>query len=403
MIKGKERHDFAYKLAINLLRPFLCLRFNYKYDRIDVPHSQYIVISNHLTNWDPLLIGLSFKKSMYYIASDYLFRVGLKGKIVKFLFSPIARAKSMLETSAVIKLFRRLKEKCNICIFAEGNTSFDGETGEVQRSISKLIKRAGVALVTYRFKGVYFSYPRWSRFMRRGKAEGRLVQIYSPEKLAAMSEDEIFEAVKADIYANAYEDQEKNPVAFKSKRPAEYLETALYCCPKCRQFSTLTSKRSRLFCKCGFQVRLNEYGYFELPGKNGQTPPFTTILDWSRWQRNQIIALAERMINLDDNAPIFTDPDQKLYLIKRASHNIFHAKGSLYLYNNRISFIKKNSETIEFPFETIMDLSFIARMIIIFSTNDGKLYEIHSKHPRSAIKYLEMIKALKSLKSAEIT
>jgi len=224
------------------------------------------------------------------------------------------------------------------------------------------------------------------------------VQIYSPEKLAAMSEDEIYNAINKDIYANAYEDQEKNKVAFRANRRAEYLETALYCCPKCRQYSTMTSRRSRFYCKCGFQVRYNEYGYFEIPGKNGKhPPPFTTILDWSKWQRNQINALAERMINLDDNAPIFTDPDQKLFLVKRASHNIFHSKGSLYLYNNRISFVKKNSETVEFPFETIMDLSIIRKMILIFSTNEGKLYEIHSKHPRSAIKYLEMIKALKSL------
>ena len=160
MIKGKERHDLAYKFTINFLRPFLCLKFNYKYDKIDVGHSPYIVISNHLTNWDPILIGLSFKKSMYYIASDYIYRIGLKSKIVKFLFSPIPRAKSALETSAVITLFRRLKEKCNICIFAEGDSSFYGETGEVQRSISKLIKRAGVAMVTFRFSGVYLSYPR---------------------------------------------------------------------------------------------------------------------------------------------------------------------------------------------------------------------------------------------------
>jgi len=259
-----------------------------------------------------------------------------------------------------------------------------------------LIKRAGVALVTYRFTGTYFSFPRWSRFMHKGKSEGRLVQIYSPEKLATMTEDEISEAIKQDIYVNAYEEQKRNPIVFRGKRPAEYLETALYCCPKCRQFSTLKSKDARLFCKCGFQVVYNDYGYFEFPGKKEQ-PPFTTILDWSKWQKSEITKLAEDIRTFDSNVPIFTDPNQKLYTTKRASHNTFLAKGSLYLYKDRISFVKKNSETIEFPLDTIVDITVILKMAINFSTVDGKLYELHSTHPISATKYLEMIKTIKAL------
>ena len=382
------------------MRKYLCRKFNFEYDTIEVGHSPYIVISNHLTNWDPLLIAMSFKKSMYYLASDYVYRVGFKSKLLRFLFSPIARARSTVETSAVMTIFRRLREKCNICIFAEGNNSFDGETGEIQPSIGKLIKKAGVALVTYRFFGTYFSFPRWARFLHRGKSEGRLAQIYSPEQLATMTEEEIYEAIKKDIYVNAYDEQKKGPLAFCGKNPAEYLETALYCCPKCRHFSTLKSKGDRLFCKCGFRVRFNEYGYFEMPGKT-EAPPFTTILDWSKWQKNELAALAEKMAAADRNAPIFADHIQKLYHVKRARYNTFMAKGSLYLYNDRISFVKKNSEIIEFPLDTIMDLSVILKMAVLFSTSDGQLYEIHSNHPMSATKYLEMIKMLKAMSNGE--
>ena len=395
MIDGKERHDFWYRFSVAILRKFVCHKFNFEYDKVEVGYSPYIVISNHLTNWDPILIALSFKKSMYFLASDYVYRVGFKSKLLRFFYSPIARARSALETSGVMTIFKRLRDKCNICIFAEGNNPFDGETGEVQPSIGRLIKRAGVALVTYRFTGTFFSFPRWSRFMHRGKSEGRLVEIYSPEKLAAMSEEEIHAAITRDIYVNAYKDQEKNQIAFRGKRPAEYLETALYCCPKCRQFSTLKTRGARLFCKCGFQVLYNEFGSFETPGK-GEPPPFTTILDWSKWQKNQITKLAEKMLSLDHNVPIFTDPHLRLYTIKRARYNTFLAKGSLYLYNNRISFVKKNSQTIEFPLDTIVDLSVVLKMAILFSTTDGKLYEIHSSQPMSATKYLEMIKTIKA-------
>ncbi|MCL2380034.1 MAG: 1-acyl-sn-glycerol-3-phosphate acyltransferase [Treponema sp.] len=396
MIEGKERHAVTYRFSAAVLRRWLCRKFNFECDTIDVGHSPYIVISNHLTNWDPLLIAMSFKKNMYFLASDYVYRVGLKSKLLRFLFSPIARARTTVETSAVITIFKHLREKCNICIFAEGNNPFDGETGEIPPSIGKLIKKSGVAMVTYRFTGTYFSFPRWSRFMHRGKSEGRLVQIYSPEKIAAMTEDEIYEAIKKDIYVNAYEEQKKNPVIFRGKNPAEYLETALYCCPKCRQFSTLKSKGDKLFCKCGFRVRYNESGFFEMPGKDEQ-PPFTTILDWSKWQKGKITALAEKTLSLDSNVPIFTDPGQKLYRVKRARYNSFMAKGSLYLYNDRLSFVKANSEIIEFPLDTIADVSVVLKMALLFSTNDGELYEIHSNHPISATKYLEMIKTIKAM------
>ena len=396
-MKGKKRHDFVYKLTWALVHRPLARTYNFEYDTVDAGYSPYIVISNHLTNTDPLLIGLSFKKSMYYVASDHILRSGLKSKILNFLMSPIARAKTAQETQTVITIFRRLKENCNICIFAEGSTSFDGETGEIQRAIGKLVKRAAVALVTYRFTGSYFTYPRWARFIHRGKMRGRLVQIYSPEKIASMTEDEIYAAIIKDIYVNAYAEQEKNPVMFRGKNPAEYLETALYCCPKCGQFSTLKSRDDTLFCKCGFQVRYNEFGYFETPGKK-EPPPFASILEWAKWQRGEINALARKMESFDSDTPVFTDEDQRLFQITRASHNTLIAKGKLALFKNRLSVIEKSGKAAEFPLDNIADIGIITMMTIIFSTNENKIFEIHSKQPRSALKYMEIYRARKKIK-----
>jgi len=392
-MKGKKRHNFFYGLAWILCRRSLSKKFNFIFDNIKIKHSPYIVVANHLTNWDPLLIGLSFRKSMYYVASDHILRMGLKSKILEFTMSPIARVKTANETQTVISIFRRLKENCNICIFAEGTTSFNGETGEVQPSIGKLVKRAGVALVTYRFTGSYFTFPRWARFQRKGKIEGRLVQVYSPEKIASMSEDEIYQAVIKDIYVNAYDDQEKNPVRFRGKKPAEYLETVLYCCPKCKQFGTLKSCDDLLSCtdSCGFKVRYNEYCYFEIPGSE-ETPPFLTIIDWVKWERSVVTALLSG--NIDSNTPIITDEKQELFEISRASHNTLIAEGNLSLYKNRLSITAQNGQTIEFFISDIIDIGVITMKTIVFAT-EHKILEIHSKHPRSALIYMDIINTIK--------
>ena len=398
-MKGRIRHEITFRVAWTLLHKYFAHKFNFEYEIIEPDYSPYIVISNHLTNWDPILIGLSFRRGLYYVSTDHVFRMGWKSVLLKFFFSPIPRAKTVHETSTVINIFRRLKDKCSICIFAEGNTSYDGETGEVPRSTGKLIKKAGVTLITYRFTGSYFSFPRWSRFLHRGKMSGRLVNVYSPEKIAGMSEDEIYKAIISDIYVNAYEEQEKNPVAFIGKKPAESLETALYCCPECRQFASLTSKDDMLFCKCGFRVRFNEYGNFEYPSGQSGIPPFTTVLDWSKWQKNEMSVFAEKALSLESDVPVFTDPDQELFQIKRARKNILLCRGTLCMYNDRVSIItNKGNEKIDFPLETIIDMSIITRMTLIFITKDNLLFEIHSKHPRSALKYMDLFFAIKNKK-----
>jgi hypothetical protein len=418
-MKGKKRHDFIYRLSCLLFHRYLSRKFNFEYDNIKVESSPYIVVSNHLTNWDPVLIAMSFGRNMYYVATDQIFRMGFKSKLLMYFFSPIAKAKTAHETQTVITIFRRLKENCNICIFAEGNTSFDGETGEIQPSIGKLIKRAGVTLVTYRFTGSFFTFPRWARSIRKGKMEGRLAQIYNSEKIASMSEQEIYEAVKNDIHVSAYADQEKNKITYRGKNPAEYLETVLYCCPQCGHFASLTSCDDIISCTCGFKVRYNEFGYFETP-KDGpppsweehplleehpfkeklpfwEEPAFKTITDWVKWERKKIETLASSLDSRGAQEPIFTDANQLLFEIEKTVKRVLIAKGTLALYKDRLSVTSQSGQKTEFPLEKITEMSGFARMTIIFSTKDNKVFEIHSKHPRSALKYLDIFKSIKKL------
>jgi len=390
-MKGIKRHEFIWKLGRFLFRRYLTRNFIFKYDNIEVEHTPYIVIANHLTNWDPLLIALSFKKLMYFVTSDHILRMGLISKLLEFAMAPIARVKTAQETQTVISIFRRLKEKCNICLFAEGTTSFDGITGEISLTIGKLIKRAGVALVTYKFTGSYLTFPRWARFIRKGKMEGRLVKIYGPQQLASMTEEEICNAIKKDIYVNAYQEHEHYYVAYKGKNLAEYLETVLYCCPKCKQFGTLKSKGDLLSCSCGFNARYNEYAYFETPNEFS----LKTVTDWVKWERDEVRALVAN--NLSAEEPLTTDEDQQLYEITRASHNKLVAQGKLCLYKDRLSLIAKNGQVIDFPLNEIIEIGVITRQTIVFSTKH-KAFEIHSKHIRSALKYMDIINTIKSYK-----
>ncbi|MCL2276996.1 MAG: 1-acyl-sn-glycerol-3-phosphate acyltransferase [Treponema sp.] len=391
-MKGKKRHDFFYALLRTVFKRYLTRNFNFQYDKLECSSAPYIVAANHVSNWDPILIGLSFKKPMYYVASDHLLRKA-KGRFIQYAISPIPRMKTANETQTVITIFKRLKEKLNICVFVEGTTTFDGVTGEIQPSIGKLVKRAGVTLLTYKFSGTFFTSPRWARFHKKGITQGRLVNTYSPEKIALMSEDEIYNAIKNDIYVNAYNDQERNPAAFKGKKRAEYLETILYCCPECKQIGTLKSRGDTVFCsrlECGFKVHYNERCYFEFP--DGNPAPYKTITDWIKWEREELDDLVKK--TKDCNTALFSDEDQELIETVKSKENIAVAKGKLCLYKDRLSFTDKSGSLYEFFIKDIIDIGVITRKTLIFAA-PNKVYEVHSKNQRSALKYMDIVRKLK--------
>jgi len=398
-MKGLLRYGLIYNFFKIVLRQIVKFKFNYTYEKVTPRFQPYIVLSNHTTNYDPIMIGLSFPGLLYYVASDHIFRMGILSKLLVFLADPIPRLKATAETQTVKQVLRRIKAGGSVCIFAEGNRSFSGETVDIPESTGKLIKLSGAALITFRLDGGYFSSPRWSRTLRRGSMRGRMVREYSPEEIKAMTVDELNMIIKNDLYVNAYEENKENPIAYNGKKLAENLETALYLCPVCGEIATLKSENDQFYCSCGLNLKYNPYGKFVSDGSS--IVPFDTVLDWINWQSSKIKELAHSYKSLPSDKPIFCDEGQSLFEIDKASKSKLIDKGKLCMYNNRLVFYCENNNEYTFNFEKISNMAIHGQMVLIFSTTDRKSYEIKSDHPRSAIKYLDVYKELKTMDKAE--
>jgi 1-acyl-sn-glycerol-3-phosphate acyltransferase len=392
MMKGLAWHRFVFRVLQIVMGPFLKRKLNYSYEKVKPSSRPYVILANHNTDYDPLLIGLAFPDHMYYVASEHIFRWGFVSKLINFLVAPIPRVKGTTEINTVMNIFKRLKAGANVCMFAEGNRSFSGETGEIPVSTGKLIKKSGVALITFRLDGGYFTSPRWSKTIRRGMMKGRKVKEYSVEELKNMTWEEINTAIKNDLYVDAYEEQKKNPIEYKGKKLAEDLETALYLCPKCSGIATLKSEDDRLFCSCGMDLKYDSYGYFS--SNNNEMPPFETVLEWCRFQDRNLREDIERIRKLPSDKLIYSDKDQTLWKADWGKNNLI-GKGSLLLYNDRLVFDCVDKKY-TFELKNILDLGIIGQRVIAFATNDRQAYEIKSEHPRSALKYREIIKYLKN-------
>jgi 1-acyl-sn-glycerol-3-phosphate acyltransferase len=385
-------HRFVYRILKIVLTPILKRKLNYSYEKVQPSGRPYIVLANHNTDYDPLLVGLAFPHQMYYVASEHIFRWGIVSRLIKFLVFPIPRVKGTTEIHTAMDILKRLKAGANVCMFAEGNRSFSGETGEIHPATGKLIKKSGVSLITFRLDGGYFTSPRWSKTLRKGEMKGRMLKEYSPEELRSMTADEVIMAIKKDLYVNAYDEQKKNPIPYIGNNLAENLETAIYICPECNKYTTLKSEGDRFYCTCGLDLKYSTYGY--LSSNNKRRPPFETVLEWSKWQESKLSGRIEDIKQMSPDTLIYSDEGQTLWAANRGKNELI-GEGTLLIYNNRLVFDCGDNKCYTFSFKDLSNLDIIGQMVIAFATNDKQAYEIKSGHPRSALKYRDLIKHLK--------
>jgi len=81
---SRMRHRVIYSLLRFPVKLFLKIKFGYKSKKAkDLPEN-YIVISNHTTDYDPIMVAMSFKRQMYYVASEHISDWGTAYKLLKF-------------------------------------------------------------------------------------------------------------------------------------------------------------------------------------------------------------------------------------------------------------------------------------------------------------------------------
>ena len=299
MAKQSNRHNWTLnRLLVLLVGPFLRLifRFHPEKRRLTGPT---LVICNHVTNFDPLLVSVCFPKDhMHFVASEHLFRKGLLTRFLKYAFDPIPRRKGTSGADTAMACLRKMKQGSSVCLFAEGECTWDGITAPIVSSTGRLARMSGATLITCRMEGGYLTAPRWSKGVRPGRMDFRVVGTYGPEELRAMDGDQIEAIIQRDIH---YDTWQAEPVRFRSRRRAENLQTVLYLCPHCRRPGHLTSKGKFLSCSCGAKWEFTEFGTF------APAQPFENIAQWDAWQRRELSRQLEAndLLLRDENVTVY--------------------------------------------------------------------------------------------------
>ncbi len=392
-IAAQRRHQRVWDFFWIFTVPFFKRIFSYKCQRAPAIEGPYLVISNHTTVLDCVLVGMSFRKQMYFVASEHVYRNGWLSKLLLWAFEPIAKIKGASDTLTVMKIIRRLRNGYNVCLFAEGNRSFDGLTCHVPEATGKLAKICGASLVTYRIEGGYLTNPRWGFGIRRGRSFGHVVNVYSPADLEKLTAEQVNEIIVKDISEDAYERQAAKKIAYKGKNRALGIECAYCVCPRCLTLGKITSKGNKVMCtSCGNETEFDVYGDFD---------PAFGVTNTKEWEALQEDFLKKLAASKNDTLPFFTDGDVYLKFVDSEHNEKILGNGKMALYKDRFEFVPLEQDVISIPVAEIPDMSVYNRNSFVFSDAAGTHYEIKpvtKKSPLNVRKYISIWKILRGEK-----
>ncbi len=266
------RHRAVTRVLAFTLGIYTRLRYRIRVEKFrEEKRRNYLILFNHQTAFDQFFVGMSFRDPVYYVASEDIFTKGWVSRLIRFLVAPIPIKKQSTDVSAVMNCIRVAREGGSVAMAPEGNRTFSGRTGYMNPTLAPLARKMGLPILLYRIEGGYVTHPRWSDEVRRGGMRSYVSRVIEPEEYKGMTDGELMELIERGLYV----DESKPHGEIAHKRRAEYLERALYVCPRCG-LSELHSSGATLEClRCharvtvgsdmslsgeGFELRLGSIG-----------------------------------------------------------------------------------------------------------------------------------------------
>jgi 1-acyl-sn-glycerol-3-phosphate acyltransferase len=126
-----------------------------------------LLVPNHQSALDPLLLQGSLPRPVDSMTKSTQF----SSRFFRWLLPrvhafPVRRYR--IDAQSVRVALRRLDQGCVVCVYPEGERSWDGRLQPFRRGTLHLILRAGVPVVPVGIDGTYRTWPRWARRPRRG-------------------------------------------------------------------------------------------------------------------------------------------------------------------------------------------------------------------------------------------
>jgi len=110
------------------------------------PAGGLIVASNHISFWDPPMVGAAVPREVHYLAKEELFHTPVLGPLIRSLNAiPIRRG--MADLSGMARAMGVLEGGGALLMFPEGSRMRDGELHPARPGVGMMAVHAGVPIV----------------------------------------------------------------------------------------------------------------------------------------------------------------------------------------------------------------------------------------------------------------
>jgi 1-acyl-sn-glycerol-3-phosphate acyltransferase len=203
----RNRVYWFLQTSVALIAP---LYFRYRVRGIEnVPKTgPALVVANHQSFLDPVMVGLWLKRPVRFLARTTLYR----GPIIRFVFEKLCTIplnRDAASTASIRQATAELRKGHMIGVFPEGTRSQDGCIGPLKPGFIALVRRAKVPVIPAALAGTGAAFPRGAWFVRPKTCRLVFGPPLSPEKLAQVSghgsEEALLEMVR-DAMTRCYEE-----------------------------------------------------------------------------------------------------------------------------------------------------------------------------------------------------
>jgi 1-acyl-sn-glycerol-3-phosphate acyltransferase len=129
-----------------------------KGENIDNYRGPIIIAANHVSYLDPIIVGISVKRPINFIAKKEVFDVPILGYILRKL-GVIPVDKKNTNPTSIKKTITLLKEGHILGIFPEGTRSLDGKLLKLNSGIIKIALQTNAPIIPIGINGTFDIYP----------------------------------------------------------------------------------------------------------------------------------------------------------------------------------------------------------------------------------------------------
>ena len=126
-----------------------------------------IITPNHQAYADPIWITIPFRRRIYYMAWERMFRIPVLGLVMR-VFGAFPVKLESTDPKAQREAVELLRRACALVIFPEGGRTINGKLMQFKAGAFRLALTQGVTILPVSIEGGYEIWPRHKTFPRPG-------------------------------------------------------------------------------------------------------------------------------------------------------------------------------------------------------------------------------------------